>query len=410
MIPIAKPFLDMEEVEAVKEVILSGWVTQGPKVKEFEEKFAKYTGAKYACAVSSCTTALHLSLLAVGVKPGDVVITVSHSFIATANSIRHCGAEPVFVDIDPATYNMDPVLLQELLENRCMYRGNDLYYNEIENLSTPCSPLFRLGSKTGKVAAILAVHQMGMPCDLAKITTIAERFDIPIVEDAACAIGSEISFDGGRSWDRIGQPHGKAACFSFHPRKILTTGDGGMITTNDPELDKQFRLLRQHGMSVSDSIRHSSKKILFETYLQTGYNYRLTDVQAAIGITQLKKLPDILETRRRLAENYFELLKDTSRILPQQAPPYCRSNWQSFPVKITSTIPQQKLIQVLSDKGISVRRGIMNAHQEEPYRMVSWDLPASEKARDTVILLPLFHELTKDMQKQIINTIKDLAQ
>src|SRR5690348_8267899 len=197
-IPITKPFLGEEEAAAAREAILSGWVTQGPRVKAFEEEFAAYVGAPLACAVSSCTTALHLALHALGVGPGDEVITVSHSFIATANVVRYCGATPVFVDIDPATYNMDPALIEAAI--------------------------------TPKTRAIMPVHQIGLPADVPAILAVAERHGLPVVEDAACAVGSEIRV--GQQWERIGKPHGTIACFSFHPRKILTTGDGGMLTTS----------------------------------------------------------------------------------------------------------------------------------------------------------------------------------
>ena len=196
-IPVAKPYLGKEEARAAREAILSGWVSQGPKVKQFEEDFASYTGAKYACAVSSCTAALHMALLTVGVKPGDAVITVSHSFIATANSIRHCSAEPVFVDIDPDTFNMSISHLESYLQKDCKSRGGRLFH------------------KLGRIAAIMPVHQMGMPCDLSSILRLARKYDLPVVEDAACAVGSRIRFNG--KWERIGRPHGDIACFSFHP-------------------------------------------------------------------------------------------------------------------------------------------------------------------------------------------------
>ena len=196
-VPVARPHLGHEEVAAAGRAILSGWVTQGPEVAAFEREFAAYVGSPHACAVSSGTTALHLALLAVGVRPGDEVITVSHSYIATANSIRYCGATPVFVDIDPATFNIDPRKIEPAISER--------------------------------TRAILCVHQMGMPCDLKAIVEIGRRRGLPVVEDAACAIGSEILWQG--QWEKIGKPHGDVACFSFHPRKLLTTGDGGMLTT-----------------------------------------------------------------------------------------------------------------------------------------------------------------------------------
>jgi perosamine synthetase len=377
-IPIARPSLGEDEAAAARRAILSGWITQGPEVAAFEEEFAAGVGAPHACAVSNCTAALHLALHALGVGPGDEVVTVSHSYIATANAIRHCGAVPVFVDVDPQTYNMGPALIKAAI--------------------------------TSRTRAIMPVHQIGLPCDMTAILNIAGRHRLPVVEDAACAIGSELLV-GGR-WEPIGRPHGTVACFSFHPRKVLTTGDGGMLTTRDAELDRRFRLLRQHGMSISDTTRHAARSVVFEDYPVVGFNYRMTDIQAAVGRVQLRRLPAMLARRRELARMYSLAIREIPGLQPPFIPDAARTNYQSYAVWVTDDFPVARdlLMQMLLEAGVSTRRGIMNAHQEAAYQEYSTcDLPHSELARDKVILLPLYDSMTADEQDFVVATLREIA-
>ncbi|WP_446744405.1 DegT/DnrJ/EryC1/StrS family aminotransferase [Silvibacterium acidisoli] len=370
MIPVARPYIGSEEEQATIDALRSGWITQGPRVAEFETRFAKYVGSSHAVALSSCTTALYLALVASGIGPGDEVICPSLSFIATANAITYTGATPIFADIDPDTYNLDPASVEMLISPR--------------------------------TRAILAVHQIGLPADLDALSAIAERYSLVLIEDAACAIGSEYHDE------RIGRPRGSMACFSFHPRKILTTGEGGMITTNDGELADKLRRLRQHAMSLSDVARHSATRIATETYDEIGFNFRMTDIQAAIGMVQLERLGILLERRRYLAARYDQALEDMPWLQRPHVPEHCLHNYQSYMVRLRSSAPaRDALMQGMLEKGISTRRAVMAIHRERPYleNESGKHLPHTDRVADTGIILPLFHQMSEADQDYVIETL-----
>ncbi|MBP7557252.1 MAG: DegT/DnrJ/EryC1/StrS family aminotransferase [Chitinophagaceae bacterium] len=355
MIPIAKPYLTAEDAQAAYDTILTGWITQGPRVAEFEEKFAQYTGARYAVAVSNCTTALHLSMIVAGIGAGDEVICPSMSYIATANSIKYVGAKPVFAEVNPVTYNLDP-----------------------EDVARRITP---------RTKAILLVHQIGMPADIDAFSALAQKHNLHLIEDAACAVGS--SYKG----KKIGS-HSSLVCFSLHPRKVISTGDGGFITTDNEAYYHRLRLLRQHGMSINDRVRHESAKVMFEDHVEVGYNYRMTDIQAAVGIQQLAKLDWIVEERRKIAKQYQAAFADIPFIrVPREAEGYF-TNFQSFSIYLKKDCPVSRndLMQRMLDAGVSTRRGIMTAHRETAYKQecAGLSLPVSEDAADNSIILPLY--------------------
>jgi perosamine synthetase len=395
-VPLVRPDLGEAEAAAAARVVRSGWLTQGPEVAAFETEFAAAVGAAHAVAVSNCTVALQLALAAVGVGRGDDVATVSHSFIATANAVVAVGARPVFVDVEEDTLGMDP--------------------RQLERALTP------------RTRAVLCVHQLGFPCALEGILAVAQPRGIPVVEDAACALGSEMEWQGAR--ERIGRPRGEVACFSLHPRKVVTTGDGGMLTTQRADLARTFRLRRQHAMSVPDTVRHASPTVVFEEYVEPAFNYRLTDLQAAVGRPQLARLAEIVSERRRLAAVYHEALASTVTLGPPREPPGARTNWQSYAAHLREggAVRQMEVLQFLLDRGVAAKRGVHNAHQEPAYRSPdTWTcgpdaslhdhaagscprLSTSERLRDTTVLLPLFHGMRDEEQSRVLAALRELDQ
>ncbi|MFF9165778.1 MULTISPECIES: DegT/DnrJ/EryC1/StrS family aminotransferase [unclassified Streptomyces] len=372
-IPVMIPWLGEEEAKAASDAVLSGWVAQGPRVAAFERAFAERVGAEHAVAVSSCTTALHLSLVALGLGPGDEVVVPSLSFIATANAVRYVGAEPVFADVEEATGNLTPATVDAV--------------------------------RTPRTRAVLAVHQGGVPADVHALRAACADWQLPLVEDAACAIGSTAG----------GKPVGQGAliaAWSFHPRKIVTTGEGGMVTTDDAAWAARLRRLREHGMNASAAERHASDKPVLESYLEVGYNYRMTDIQAAVGLVQLGKLDEMISRRRALAARYDSLLRDLPGLTPVRDPAYGESNFQSYWVLLGPDFPvgRDDLLAALAAAGVSARRGIMAAHLEPAYAgHPHATLPVTERISRDSLILPLFHTLTEAQQDRVVAVLREQA-
>lgn len=372
-VPLSRPEFDEAEARAVAEVLASGWVSQGPKVAEFERLFAQRVGAAHGVATTSCTTALHLALLASGIGEGDEVICPSYSFVATANAILYAGATPVFADIQPDTWNMDPA--------------------------------DALARMTPRTKAILAVHQVGLAADLDALAPAGAR-GVAIIEDAACAIGASYR---GRP---IGS-HGHVSCFSFHPRKTISMGEGGMLMTDDPAIAERARRLRAHGASVSDHVRHQAKGLVYEEYRELGYNYRMTDLQAAIGLAQLPKLDRFLARRRAVAARYDAAFAGVRQLQLPARPAYADHAFQSYAVMLTEVCPldRDQVLRELAARGISCRRGIPPIHLEPLYRHRPGvtPLPVTERVAARSVFIPMFSGIIDADQQRVIDAVRDLV-
>lgn len=372
-VPITKPSLGEEEARAPFESIKSGWVTQGPKVAEFEKAVAAYVGAKHGVATTSCTTGLHLALATAGITSGDEVIVPSFTFIASANAVLYTGATVVFCEVDPRTFNIDP--------------------NDIEHRITK------------RTKAIMPIDQIGLACDIDAVNDIAKRHGLDVVEDAAPAIGETY-----KKTRKVGS-NAHQTVFSFHPRKVITTGEGGMITTDDDAFADRARKLRAHGMSVSDLERHKADRVIIEEYNELGFNYRMNDIQASVGLVQLRRLDELLRIRREKAARYNRELPEIKGIEIPYVPPYAEHTYQSYCLRLTKEcrLDREELMTNLLRRGIATRRGVMASHLEKTYtsRNGKVSLPVTEEATRTTMLIPLFAEMTEEQQSWVIDSLRE---
>ncbi len=387
-IPITRPVFDGAEAEAVRRVLESGWVVQGPRVQEFEEAFAAFSGIPYAVASTSCTTALHLALIAAGLQKADRVIVPAFTFVASANAVEYLGARPVFCDVDLNTFNIDPASFEAAIEPGT--RG------------------------------VMPVHLFGLSCDMDPILAISRRAGLAIVEDAACAIGARYHglHVGG---------FGNFGCLSFHPRKAITTGEGGMVVTRNSDAVARLRSLRDHGATKSNLARHEGGGFLLPQFEELGFNYRMTDIQAAVGVEQMKKLPALLEKRRAWAAHYDRILADIPWLRIPRTPPDCVHGYQSYVTRLVDpstgradtgnvgrlTRVREKIMQELEAAGISCRQGTHAVHMLSFYRrrygLRPEQFPNAWIADHTTLSLPLYPQMEREDVERVADCLKEIG-
>jgi dTDP-4-amino-4,6-dideoxygalactose transaminase len=376
MIRLTIPSIEEDDLQAAREALASGFLVQGVRVAEFEKSIASYVGVKHVIAVSNCTAALHLALLSLDVRPGDLVLVTTYSWLATANVIELCGAQPVFVDIQPDTFNMDPGLLAKTLGR-----------------------LMATAETARRVKAILPVHTFGQMADMTAITKIAGQYGVPVIEDAACALGAKWEERQAGTWGMMG-------CFSFHPRKAITTGEGGAITTNDDQLARKLRALRNHGLDP---------ELTAPEFIMPGFNYRMTEFQAAFGSSQMKKLDRIIAARRRLAHHYDSLLENDPMLVPA-VPSQSFHVYQSYVTLLPEEAAPRRaeIIRQLKEQGVETNIGTwhmpLTTYFRTRYGYRVGDFPVSENVFDRALTLPLYESLKPEDQEFVVMRLRKVVQ
>lgn len=374
-IPISLPVTGEDEWHATREPLVNGWLTSGPKVREFEQLFADRHQVKHALAVTSATTALHLALVALNVQPGDEVIVPAFTWVSTANVVLYCGAKVVFADIDPITFNIDP--------------------NDLKNRITD------------KTKVIIVVHLFGLCANMDAIRAVSGN--IPLVEDAACASGAAYKDVPAGALGTIG-------CFSFHPRKSVTTGEGGMITTNDDKIGEMIGMLRNHGAAISEEQRHHGPRpYILPDFNMLGYNYRMTDLQGAVGVVQIKKLDQFIEERDKWANYYHQELSNIPWLRTPSADTAYKHGWQSYVTFVNeprAPFSRNEIMEKLQEHGVSTRPGTHAVHMlnyyKGKYNLKPSDYPGAQAANDYSMAIPLHNRMSADDYAYVVEVLKSL--